>query len=839
MRLSVERLRWGLLAAALLLIAILIVLLGYGRYRAVKAWRQIVARSGATVTHEAHQVTYSQAIGGRTVFTIHAADAVPHGNGRYTLHNVELLLYGANGSRTDRISGAEFDYDQNSGVARALGEVHMDLQAPAAFSASGHTEERPPTPSDEAAESPQTIHVRTSGLVYMRKLGVAATDQQVEMAYQGFRGYAKGAEFDSGDSTVHLLADVRVDGQVRGQSASLVAGKADFARQDNVIRLTQPRMRSGSGPLAREASASTAMLQLRKDGSLELVQARGDVEVRSGTQTMRAAMLDAHMSGDALLQQALLSGGVHAEDSSAIRPLRAAARSVKIACDSEGSPATVLANGAVTVDSQDRTASGRPLGRQMAADQVLMTMLPQRGGHAARVSTIAATGKAWIRGESVVAADAAGAGQVKTTELSGDELRLSFGPEREGRPQPELLTAKGRTRFAQKSADGADESSTGDALVAHFASASGSSSAKGGTRASQSVQGLRVTSAEQTGHVQLRSQPGNPTASTQQAQGSEATADRASFDGEADQVTLVGHPQVRRGDSSVAAETIVLSQGSGNAEASGNVSASFVSAGSGETQPVTHAIAQKAYLRRAEQTLEFRGTDAQPARMWRGPSQIEAASVLLNRGQDSLIARPAEAGGLVRAVFANEGMGAGAGRQGEADRTGTEGRSGGRDRVLRVSGAKLDYRGATHEAVFSGGVRAQDATAEARSARAVVLMSAPVKQASGAQRKEAASGQGDPLGGSLQKVVLSGGVRLDQPGRSGTGEQLLYTAADGTFFLTGVPGRPPHVTDDRQGNITGATLLFGSADSTIVVAGEPASHGQARGRVHTETAVRP
>lgn len=448
-----------------------------------------------------------------------------------------------------------------------------------------------------------------------------------------------------------------------------------------------------------------------------------------------------------------------------------------------------------------------------------------------------ATGAAWVRGESLKAAAKGSAPQVKTTELAGDELRLSFGREVEGRPQPELLTAKGHTRLEQRSADGADESSTGETLVAHFAPRSGAAAERGRGQESRALEGLRVIAAEQSGHVHLESRAAAVAGSKQPAEETEASADDVSFEEAADQVRLVGHPVVRRGDANVSAETILLTQSSGDAEASGSVSASFVGAGAATQEAVTHAIAQRAYLRRAEKTVEFRGTDAQPARMWKGASQIEAASLLLNRSTDGLVGRPAEAGGVVRAVFANSAS------SGEGRTSAGPGEVGGGEHVVRVSGAKLDYQGTTHEAVFSGGVRAEDGTAVVRSARAVIFLSAAGKPGSGTARKEAVSGQGDPLGGSVEKIVLSGGVRLDEPGRNGTGEQLVYTAARQEFVLTGTPGRPPHIVDEKQGSVTGATLLFGAGnstgDSTIVVAGEPASHGQARGRVHTETAVRP
>ena len=77
---------------------------------------------------------------------------------------------------------------------------------------------------------------------------------------------------------------------------------------------------------------------------------------------------------------------------------------------------------------------------------------------------------------------------------------------------------------------------------------------------------------------------------------------------------------------------------------------------------------------------------------------------------------------------------------------------------------------------------------------------------------------------------------MKQPGRRGTGEQLTYTAATDSFALTGTAAKPPRVTGEQGSVVTGATLLFQGADSTIVVAG---SKGDAKAagpaRVHTET----
>jgi lipopolysaccharide export system protein LptA len=247
-------------------------------------------------------------------------------------------------------------------------------------------------------------------------------------------------------------------------------------------------------------------------------------------------------------------------------------------------------------------------------------------------------------------------------------------------------------------------------------------------------------------------------------------------------------------------------------------------------------MAAAAVFHHAAQTVEFLGTDAQPARLWQGASQLEAASVVLDRAHDTLTARPAAAGGQVHAVFASSGTAAAGG----ARRAGTSASNA--PRVVRVASARLDYSGASEQAVFSGGVHTEGATGEVRAQRGVVFLRAGAAKDGAAKNGTAVEkgrGEPDPLGGPVERIVLSGDVRMDQPGRHGTGEQLLYTAASGEFVLTGAPGRPPHVADERQGSITGATLVFTSADSTIIVAGEPGAHGQGRGRVHTETPVKP
>jgi lipopolysaccharide export system protein LptA len=650
---------------------------------------------------------------------------------------------------------------------------------------------------------------------------------------------------------------------------------------------------------------ASAILHLRKDGTLEMVDASGGVTLKQDTKTITAATLHAAMNERSQMQHAELGGGVALLDTNAERPAHAIANTAKIACDAAGYPASVVMDGAVALTMEERRAGEPVLGRQMGAEHVTLTMeRVAKPGRGSRVSAVHAIGGAWARGNSVVQPSGAKPSGLKLTSVAGDDLQLALVQDSAGKDQPQSLSGNGHTRIEQRMPDGTVQTSTGDVLQANF---------------DQGMRGLEIASAEQTGHVEMRSVPGKLG-----LEPSEGVAERAQLDGAADVLTLSGRPRLTRGDTSVTADTVRMMQQTGDAVASGNVAATFVSAsakaaGAGSGSAVTHAMAQEAVLHRTAETMELKGTDAAPARMWQGASQVEAANLLLDRGKDSMQAWPAAAGGVVRSVFAERqgserqgsgirdqgsekqgsgirDQGSGSGGQGQGSGPKVQGPEGQAsrglaraqegERVVRVTSARLDYSGVSHEAVFTGGVIAEGEDGLVRAQRAVAFLTErqgsgirdqgsggteadlsddkPPQRASSRGNPETvakmghpessghtgssgsptasgksgsssgvAKGQPDPVAASLEKIVMSGAVKVEQPGRTATGEQLLYTAATGEFVLTGTPAHPPHVVDEKQGSITGATLLFRSADSTIVVAGEPASR-----RVHTETTIK-
>src|ERR1700733_8530101 len=130
MNVSVERLRVWLLVGAGLLVMVVAAFLGYAHYRAHRFLKNLPQKLGVDIRRKTNNVTYSQSVQGRTVYTIHAAKAIERSDGKMTLRDVGIVLYGRKQDRADRIYGNEFEYDQTNGVVRAVGEVHIDLQAP-------------------------------------------------------------------------------------------------------------------------------------------------------------------------------------------------------------------------------------------------------------------------------------------------------------------------------------------------------------------------------------------------------------------------------------------------------------------------------------------------------------------------------------------------------------------------------------------------------------------------------------------------------------------------------------------------------------------------------------
>ena len=325
-----------------------------------------------------------------------------------------------------------------------------------------------------------------------------------------------------------------------------------------------------------------------------------------------------------------------------------------------------------------------------------------------------------------------------------------------------------------------------------------------------------------------------------------AIAEKALYDADSDKVTLTGGVQMTNSESTLWGNRVVVERGSGNATAEGAVRVNYAQAAKdGSAGEPVHILADRAEFERGAvgaaagakktdaDTAFFYGT-GKPARLWQGTSQVEAPVLEFEQGAKRLTASGPGTGMVVHTTLVSEKEGKPAAQKSVA------GKAGGQSGPVRVASRKMVYTDAAREVVFSGGVLVEDAQGSMKAQQATAYLQGPGAAKPGGAPAERMT-PGMFLGGSVDRVVATGKVDIVQPGRRGTGEQVVYTSSDGMFVLTGTPAVPPKVEDDARGTVTGAALRFHSGDDSVVVSsggiqsGTPADTGK---RVRTETRVK-
>jgi lipopolysaccharide export system protein LptA len=874
MNVSIERLRFWLLAGGGLLVIVIAAFLGYAHYRAHRFLRDLPQKLGVDIRRETNNVTYSQSVQGRTVYTIHAAKAVERSDGKMTLHDVGIVLYGRKQDRADRIYGDEFEYDQKNEIIRAVGEVHIDLQAPEAGDANAKMDYaagkdlQGGVAGEHESKDDRLIHVTTSGLVFLRKLGVAATDKDIEFASGGMTGHAVGADYSADTGVVVLHAAVKVNGLQHDRPVVLTASHAVLDRPGQMIVLSQAKYEAiggdAGGAEGRTAEAQHVVVHLRRDGSAERLEADGDVTLTgAGGGSVKAPRGEMTLSAQNQPQSAAMSGGMKYADEEPLRQAQGEAAEGRAAFNKKGHPERVVMTGAVHLQERVRTsdAPGEPWSeRELNAGTVELGLAADSAGKA-QLRDAKAVGDARLNVVSPAAKGGANGGLkggMTSSALAGDVLTAHFV--RVGnKDHLAEVHGDGHTALRRVSATGVVSTGSGDSLVAHFRpvtagagrGSGGSSKSKSGKDGLGGGSADEVSDAVEQGHVVMTQlpvrKPGEVTAPLEER----VTAERAVFDGELERTILTGNVQVSNGTSVLWADRVAMEQRTEDAVADGSVKASYGQAGSTE-EPV-HVLAARAELKHDSQIATFHGTAGTPARLWQGASQVDAPVLQFEQKQRRLLAH-GEGQGAPMAVHTVLVSGGSSGASAKAEAVRPKAASGklivgGKADVVRVASRELVYSDEARKAEFTGGVEVESKDGSMRGQQVVVYLQPAQTGAAGkgsslnggkadgvkTNPASAAGGRGF-MAGSVERMVASGHIDMEQPGRRGTGEQLVYTASDGLFVLTGTPTALPKVTDDQRGIVTGTSLRFHSGDDNVVV-----SNGGENGageRVRTETRVK-
>lgn len=858
MRTTIEKVRAAVVVGAALLALMVAGFLLAAHYKAHRLLGGLPARLGADIQKETSGYTYSQSLKGRTVFTIHAAKATQHKDGRTGLEDVGIVLYGQKDGRADRIYGKQFEYDQKSGVVRAMGEVQLDLQAPAppgaaarAEYAGGGTEE-----TKASTAEAQPIHVVTSGLVYVQRLGVASTDQPIRFSYRGMTGQARGAAYHADTGVTTLESDVRVATVREGRPTVLTAAHAELDRVSHeltlgtarYVALSKVESERGEG---ETMTARTMVVHLGQDGGgIERLEGRNGVTVASGMSRIEAPEGALRMNAAGRPEIAQMTGGVRfaSDQQDPGRPggtLEGQAASGVTHFDARGAIEGVQLTGGVQARSQGATAAEV---RTMEGEAMDLRLAGEAGGSRRWIEQATLKGNARVESAlPAVAGHTAGSEAMRADVLIGT-WRLE-----QGGSVLRAMTGEGHSEI-RRSRDGVEEVSRGGRLRAEFGVVAGSA----GATARQGI-----TTATQEGSVALERVI---QAKNGQSETTRGRAERASYDAGSGQVSLAGEAEIADATSTLRAERVTMTEGSGDAEAMGAVQVTYwrapaskqeatregVRAGAGEDgeEPI-HAIAEHAVMRKETGVTTFFGGTSSPrggtaglrARLWQGGSQVEAPVLVFGRESATLDAYGTSAGEVlpVRTVLVS--------RPEQGRESATVGDPKGRPQVLRVQSGRLHYADALRRAEFSKGVVLEEANGTMTSRDAVAMLAQVAKGTAGSggeTPKDRAKGAGEFSGLSglskagLDRVLATGDVVIRQPGRVATGQQAMYTAADGGFVLTGTGNVRPTATDETNGSVTGAALRFRSGDNSVMVDGR-VKDGTAvagDGRVHTRTRVK-
>jgi lipopolysaccharide export system protein LptA len=838
-RFTIERIRTLVLVAGALLLVALGAFLVRAKWKNLLGGRDLPQRLGLNITEESNGYSYSHNLGAHSKFKIHASKAVQLKNDHVELHDVEIEIFGADGTEADKIAGDEFEYDQKSGIASAQGPVEMILTRPATPQNGGKKVDRSHTPAGVASDARQ-MQVKTSGVTFDRNTGVVTTAQRVDFSMTQGSGSAVGASYDSQRGYLTLVQAVELTTYRGPDEVRIHAQHAEFDRGAQLCLLSAATLEYRDG----EASAARAKIAFRDDGSAARLDATGGFALNTAaggrlTSPLAAMDFDEHNQP----RHGHLEGGVTMDSAREGRTVHGASPTAELDFTTKGQLRHAHLERGVTFASEETSAeaAGQTLQvsrtwRSPVAD-VDFRSVKSAGKTQVEPETIHGTGGVTITSES-----RRGDSATAPSKMQADEVTGTFGAGSVLR----MLVGTGHAEMEQTTATGAHQTASGDRLEARFAPFQGgeqatpssknrSLGAPAGSKGAREQEGSSrgrtpttgtpdVQTAELDGHVVLFQQPAaKPGAQPQPPL--HATAGKAVYEGDGEWLHLTISPRIVNGGLELTAEKVDVSRQSGDAFAHINVKATWSGGGpngggpSGAGNPggtalggngPAHVIAAEAQVSQSTGEAIFRGH----ARLWQQANSVAGPEIVLNQQKQTLTARTADATDLVRAVLLSAGapgMGIGAGNANGRSATGNTSTKSASPSVIRVRGGDLWYSDAEHRAVMHGGVAgavvAETGTATSTS-DTVELLLIP-------------SGKGDSSTGQAQvdRMTATGHVVLTSEGRRGTGEQLVYSSVTGDYVLTGNAAAAPRMTDPEQGSVTGEALIFHSRDDSVSIEG--------------------
>jgi lipopolysaccharide export system protein LptA len=691
------------------------------------------------VERQSNALTFSKVEGNRTIFTVQASKSTDFkGEDASLLEDVQITVFGKAGDRHDVIHTQSCKYAKADGGIQCSGEVLMELQN-AADAENARQQSSAPR---------NVVRVQTGGVTFERATGRAQTVQPVKFSFPNGSGDGIGAVYFSDEGVLRLVRDVHLDLHAPGgpgkgtkkeaaaKAVALRGSSLEFGKASRLVQLFGPvtattaaqRLTAGELTLAMDAQfrARTLVATPGAEGDLPEVTS----ESSSGKTILRAEKLTANFVPEGWIASLLADGNVQGSSpSGSLQSERG-----KMEMWPRVNQAKLLTlHGNVHLQTQDGK-DGTSRGLRTNALQLNFA-----GGQTNRVQkaeTLERGAMEWT--------DAASA----RSKLQADKLSLDFA--NSGKAQQLIATGSVQTEREIK----------GKPLQTATA-------ANGVVQMDSAGQWSQITL---QGSVHLNE-------GDQSAEAKQAVFDRA-----AQTSLLTGLAVVRDASSETRAPRITFHQNTGELEAEGSVRSTEFS-GHGSSVNLSSGPANLSAERLRANTKTGRALYTGHARLWQGPSVLEADSIELLRDT-----RVLNAIGNVRGVFPQASAGQGPKKQAE---------------LWHVSSGSLTYWDAENRAYLEKNVVVQLTDQRMRGAALELYFTHGDPGAKGG----AGSSQ-------ISRAVGTGGVIVEQGDRRGTAERGVYTAANQEFVLS---GGNPTLYDPIQGTTTGHELTFYSADDTIII----------------------
>jgi lipopolysaccharide export system protein LptA len=814
---SLYRLRRWLVWSAVLLSSVVAGTYFLARSRQRNVLNEVPGKMGYGVKQTASGFQFSKSERGRTLFTVQAKDVKEFElNGRAELHQVNIILYGRDASRFDQISGNDFLYDPKSGDITAKGEVQIDLEANPAGA----------TSPDQAApkELKNAIHLKTTDLVFNKNSGNAFTNARVDFHGLQASGWAVGIQYAGHTNNLTLSSQVHL--LLIGAPPSVIdAAHAVVTGQPRQILFDRPVLHRGEV----SALSEQATLFLGPDNSVERLIAtgnvRGTMQVAAKRRTPEKGNTAGLVGGSAARQNKSpepdQSSEMHARSdhadlyfTSAHNELRTAVLTGNVQVDRIGLQDMEGNAGRVILDY-----SGRNLLQKVHAAEGVR--LAQHAGTNPKPSANGGTGAHdfeltspivdfyVVDGRFLDYADTSGnakitilpAGESDTVSSAGNlpansadqrtvitagKFKAKFVRTPEGGSSLSTVHGAPDAKIVNSSADQPDRISTSRTLDATFVPRGG------------------IDSIVQQGNVAYTD--GQPADKRTQA-----WAERARYT-PADQLTvLTGSPRVIQGGTATTARMIYINRATSQARAEDNVKTTYSDL---SEQPNGALLASSSPIHvTAHNMIAYNTTGLAlytgDARLWQDANIIEAPSILFDREHRSVTAegtvtQPVSTL-LIQANSPTEK------NSREPQKTPPDKQKSEKYSPVAVTAARLRYNDAERKAHYEGRVLAKGSgfTAAGKSMDVYLL---PRSQTS---KNQLLAGPGQ-----LDRIIGQGDVVVQQPGRRALGQQLVYTAADDKFVLT---GGSPSIFDAERGKTAGVSLTFFRRDDRVLVDGEASS----------------